>query len=62
MLRPLLVDFDPLMIRRTGERVLGYPPDVFGTTYADFRILHAALVSSGESKGKELNHGYSERR
>lgn len=44
MLRPLLGQYDANLIRRTGERVLGFPPDVFGTTYDEFRKLSAALA------------------
>jgi hypothetical protein len=46
ILRPLLNDYNPLLIRRTGEQVLGFPPDVFGVTFEEFRRLSAALLTS----------------
>jgi hypothetical protein len=43
MLRPLLAQYNPHLIRRTGEAVLEFPPDVFGVSYDQFRKLAAAL-------------------
>lgn len=53
MLRPLLDQYDANLIRRTGERVLGFPPDVFGTTHSEFSQLFSALITTGDSKPVE---------
>jgi hypothetical protein len=53
MLRHLLDLYDPELIRRTGERVLGFPPDVFGVTYTEYRQLWSALNMTADSKPVE---------
>jgi hypothetical protein len=50
MLRPLLDEYDPLTIRRRGDKVLGFPPDVFGVTGQEYRTLFDALRAT---TGKE---------
>jgi len=46
LLRSLLDEFDPLLIRRTGETVLGFPPDAFGVSYDQYKELLAALQTT----------------
>jgi hypothetical protein len=48
MLWPLVEEHGPCLVRRIGEEVLGYPPDVFGIHFDDLRILAAALSTLQE--------------
>lgn len=39
MLRPLVAGFGGRRVRAAGEKTLGFPPDVFGVTFNELRIL-----------------------